>query len=140
MSATELAEQVERLAEGLQAGPGTPAAHALAEDAHRLVERVKQLQQIEGGDQERRQLRRCEPHRRRTCWLPSSDLARCLCIDRALVPLDCRAVEQCDESLVAFGHQLQDSVHHLYAQPSPASRGSQLAALATGYNRKPAGR
>lgn len=58
MFAMQLVEQIESLAEGLRARPGAAAAHALAEDAQRLLERVQQLRQIEGSERESQRLRR----------------------------------------------------------------------------------
>ena len=57
MSAQELAERVRRLAEGLRAQPDLAAARALAAEGQALHESAQQLQQLEGGEQGRQQLR-----------------------------------------------------------------------------------
>jgi hypothetical protein len=49
---------VKRLAEGLRARPDVEAARALAENGQALFENVKQLAQLEGGEQDRQQLHR----------------------------------------------------------------------------------
>lgn len=58
MAAQDLAEWIERLAEGLRARPNGDSAPTLAGEVQQLLDRVQQLQQIEGGEQERQQLHR----------------------------------------------------------------------------------
>ena len=57
MSAQEIAARVQRLAEGLRAQPDWDAAPALVAEGQALHDSVQQLQQLEGGEQGRRQLR-----------------------------------------------------------------------------------
>ena len=58
MSAAELAEQVQRLAEGLRARLDGESARVLADEVQQLMQIVGKLQQIESGEQERQQLHR----------------------------------------------------------------------------------